>query len=298
MPAESTYRLALHGFSPSERELLMRQLKTLNVRLLSPWSIAEPDAAQVDLALCRDPATAPAGTKMAATTGPLRPGFQHSIEFPLRLFALLELLDACSRKDTAGPNLTPTAPGRRAETLLSLAGAFRVGEHALRIESGRVYTNGRDLAPLVLEIARDGLAPVASNEVGDLINRLDLRALVWAVALREPALLLRDWSATQTRVRLREWPNLGAWTSAPWMVRLASLMLRSQLSLGEAASAVGADIDRVAAFVHACQLCGVRVEIERSAVLRDEPPSPARAEPGSFFERLRRRLGLRGEATP
>lgn len=210
MPAESTYRLALHGFSPSERELLMRQLKTLNARLLSPWSIAEPDSAQVDLALCRDPATAPAGIKIAATTGPLRPGFQHSIEFPLRLFALLELLDACCRQDAAGPSLTPVAPSRRAEAVLSLAGTFRAGEHALRIESGRVYTNGRELAPLARAIARDGLAPAASNEVGDLINRLDLRALVWAVALREPALLLRDWSAAQTRVRLREWPNFGA----------------------------------------------------------------------------------------
>lgn len=80
------------------------------------------------------------------------------------------------------------------------------------------------------------------------------------------------------------------------MVRLASLLLRAPLSLGEAASTVGVDIDRVAAFVHACQLCGVRVEIERSTVVPGEPTLPARAVPGSFFERLRRRLGLSGEA--
>lgn len=297
MRVRGVRKIAPVGFSQSDRDLLARQLKTVSARLPDAWEIAEAGHLNVDVAICREPLEAPAGIPVSVTTGPIREGFDHALEFPIRLFALLDILNqATGLSFTSDRGASPFQAGLQAEQILALSGAFRCGETSLIFEGERVYSNQPDVREICRGLTHDPLQRVDRNALGDLINRHDRRALLWAVACAEPALELRGWNPSGTRVRLCEWPSFGIWLTEPWMIRASAPMVRGSASLGEAARIAEVEPSRVAALIHACIVCGLKVDVlvgesESAQVTLTESTSSAR-EQNSFFRSLRRRLGL------
>lgn len=290
-------RVASIGLNDYEQGLLAQQLKVLAGRTAATW-LYMGEAQEADLLIVRDAEQAPtAGRGLLVHAGipPSRAG-DLQLEWPLRMFALLELLLEAEKRLRAVGSTNACA----AEQLAGLK------------QDGWLQLDGRRI---LLQPRQDRLAAAVGSldELLDLLQRpqldllaalhLDLppddgvelpfqaslRSVIWALALRSGAQCGRNWNADSLLFSLSAWPHFGEWEVAPPLLRLAALYTRKPASIVSGCRLAGLDEAAVRGFLLACELCQVGVSMDY-----DKTPAPETAAPpaGGLLQRLRERLGI------
>lgn len=291
-------RLASIGFNQHEQGLLARQLKVLVGRTAAPW-LYVGEAREADLIIVRDAAGATEGQGLLAYADSAGGrGGDLRLDWPLRMFALLELLLEAERR---------LAAGRRSETCVAQQLAALRQEGWLDLAGQRIHLQPDEdrLAATVSDF--DALLGVlccadfdtelalqpgaAPGQAGALPFSATLSQVIWALALRSGASRTRDWDAHRLLFRIASWPHFGEWQVSPPLLRLAALYARQPASIASGCELAAVDEDTVRGFLLACELCRLGLTIHQA----ETPPPAPQASPartGSLLQRLRERLGI------
>lgn len=291
MKPASVRRIASQGLSEHEQGLLVQQLKMLRGRTEYQWTyVGEAGARDLTLSL-REPQASEAQAQ-------LEEGPNIRLEWPVRLFGLITLLQECealiaSRQPKAAISTAPVASLavrlaalNEPSALLGEQGAFHFlpGDECIYSDLPDEKTAAQVLAawPADAELqALTGLKPLPHEHGG--------KALLWRLALHEPA--AATGLDTRAAYRIGAWPSFGMWHSSPALMRLAALFSRDHATLAQGAAFANVTADEVAAFLHACQCCGLGLQVKVQSPTVIAPPAPA-AAPQGLLQRLRNRLGL------
>ncbi|UCJ17099.1 hypothetical protein K5Q02_01465 [Pseudomonas sp. MM211] len=270
--------------------MLTQQLKMLKGRTAQPWVyVGESDQAELLIVRSRDEhdERAQVHQRVGAQLEPAR-----SIEWPLRLFGLLELLVEYEKQ----PQLGEAAVVELCEQLagLSAESLYRISDTLIIVpRDDLVLTRHADFDAALQCLAAAGadLKPevlVPLGELSQFPQRFSFKSLLWSLALVRGERVGGDLRATDATFRLGAWPLLSEWQSSPPLLRLAALYTRQFASIERGVAFSGASREQVQAFLFACKCCGIGLEaqVERQAV-----PVAAPAEK-TLLQRLRLRLGL------
>ena len=115
-----------------------------------------------------------------------------------------------------------------------------------------------------------------------------LSSVAWSLALREEGVDAQRWSRDACAWRITSWPRFDRWPSCPETMRLAALFAVRSATVERAATVAKVSSTRVAAFLSACDVCGI-------PVVADHDKRPADHEAhlairGSQLARLRAEL--------
>lgn len=292
-------RIASIGLNEHEQGLLAQQLKILAGRTAAPW-LYMGEAQEADLLIVRNPRLvtgASAALLAHAGTPPSRVG-DLFLEWPLRMFALLELLLEAEKRLEVGRSTQACV----AEQLAALK-----QDGWLAIDGRRVVLQPRqdrlaaavgsldELLDLLQRPQLDLLAALQldlpPDDSGELPFQASLRSVIWALALRSGARCGRSWNPDNLLFRLSAWPHFGEWTVSPALLRLAALYTRKPASIASGCRLAGMDEAAVRGFLLACELCQVGVTMDYDKTPAPQPSSPA-APSGGLLQRLRERLGI------
>lgn len=293
-------RLTTFGFDRSESELLQAQLKMLNQRTSARWGFVANDAV-ADVGVFHG-ATPPAGFNgVKVTTGPRSPGFDLQIEWPIRLFKLLELLETTER--LRGRSADPAASSP-AERLSSAEGGFRIGSLTIFIDTSRelISANCTSEAELLTALGASEWQSLPANSIDlrELSTYFDRKALLWSLALRETSSEITIQGDRGYRFKLGQWPAFGQWETHPWMLRAAALYAREPSTVRQGALVTDQAEATIASFLRACELCSLGLKTEAPAQIASvQPPkilsttSAQTAKDGGMLGAIRRYFGLR-----
>ncbi|WP_028313035.1 hypothetical protein [Derxia gummosa] len=315
-------RLAPIGFTPVDIAVLEHQLRLLQRRMRRDWVVAPVDQAELVIVHgddCDAPLRVLPDTLVAVTPAGRERGLVASfeIEWPLRLFRLLYLLDEAAlrieaRRPIASP---PPVPARLPfnQLLRRLEPAARFDNDDLRavicMRRGHVFSNRHSRADVVAALLAqpERIENVPAN---DLVPEPEMRfvctfdSLRWSLALRRGPDM--NSLADSSVYRLALWPRFGEWESTPEAMRLAALFTQVAADVPHAARAAGVTPELVRRFLYASSICdlGLTAETPRTPASLlvtvpaiERPPAHAAADTGEpvgggFFARLRQRLGL------
>lgn len=283
-------RIACKGLTSHEQGLLSQQLKMLKGRTAHTWIyVGESDHAELRILRRQGDheERAYVQQRIGAQVQPTR-----AVEWPLRLFGLLELLVEYEKQPQPGD--APVAG--LCEQLASMAAGslYRLDEDLVIMPGGDlVLTRHADfdatlqrLAVLSTVPAPETLVPL--GEFSQFPQRYSFKKLLWSLALAHGERAGGDLCSANATFRLNAWPLLGEWQSSPPLLRLAALYTRQFASIERGVAFSGASREQVRAFLFACKCCGMgletRMEQQQAAVT-----APVEK---TLLQRLRMRLGL------
>lgn len=283
-------RIACKGLTSHEQGLLTQQLKMLKGRTAQSWVyVGESDHAELLILRGRDEHDERAQVQLRIGAQ-LQPA--HAIEWPLRLFGLLELLVDYEKQPQPGE----VAVAELCERLAALSAErlYRVGDDLIIVpRDDLVLTRQPDFASALQCLAAVGgdpepLALVPLGELSQFPQRFSFKSLLWSLALVRGEQVGGDFRAHDATFRLGAWPLLSEWQSSPPLLRLAALYTRQFASIERGVAFSGASREQVQAFLFACKCCGMGLD---ARVERQDVAVAAPAEK-TLLQRLRMRLGL------
>jgi len=292
-------RVASIGLNDYEQGLLSQQLKVLAGRTAATW-VYMGEAQEADLLIVRGAEQAPTagrGLLVHAGVQPSRAG-DLQLEWPLRMFALLELLLEAEKRLALGRSTNACAAeqlaGMKQDGWLQLDGRrILLQPRQDRLEAA---VGGLDeLLDLLQRPQLDLLAALhldlPQDDSVELPFQASLRSVIWALALRSGAQCGRNWNPDSLLFSLSAWPHFGEWEVAPPLLRLAALYTRKPASIASGCQLAGLDEAAVRGFLLACELCqvGVSMDCDKTPAPRPETVAPPA---GGLLQRLRERLGL------
>lgn len=283
-------RIACKGLTSHEQGLLTQQLKMLKGRTAQSWVYVE-DTDQVELLIVRDHDEYGQCAQVQRRIGAhLQPAC--AIEWPLRLFGLLELLAEYEKQ----PQPDNEAIAGLCEQLaaLSVHRFYHVGDELIVVpRDDLVLTRCSDFASTLQYLAafRGDPEPYEMTALGEgcqFTQRFSFRSLLWSLALMRGEQLGGDFRVADMVFRLDAWPLLNEWQSSPALVRMAALFTRQFASIERGVAFSGASRQQVQAFLFACKCCGIGLQ---TRVQRQGVSAPVAVEK-TLLQRLRLRLGL------
>lgn len=282
-------RIACKGLTSHEQGLLSQQLKMLKGRTAYTWAYVG-QREQAELMILRNPDEF-GGRAQVYHLVDDRLNPTRTIEWPLRLFGLLELLVEFEKR--------PQAEERPAVELceqlagLSAGSLYRVGDDLIIAPGADLVLSRHDdfetalqrFSGMVMAPAPETLVPV--SELSQFPIRHSFKKLLWSLAMRDGPRVDSEFRAPNTTFRLKAWPLLGEWQSSPPLLRLAALYTRKFASIERGMAFSGASCEQVQSFLFACKCCGIGLEarVEQQATVA--APSEL-----TLLQRLRMRLGL------
>lgn len=300
-------KLASMGFSTFDQELLVRQLKIVGGHTAVDWLYVGEDSMEADVLIVRALQDAGGGLEaleerfqgVIAMAGEMLAdnpsGFR--LEWPIRVFSLLGLLDAAEGH---------LAHVRRAPATLEQLVNFH--------QDGWLWVNG---SPVLLQRSAGMLRGAGSSFEGVLMHvqsrdfnllrevqygafpgpvvwECSIERLLWALALRAENMRPR-WSLTGQRFHLSSYPHFEEWEVNPLLLRLAALYSRYWETIAEGCRKTGAPAEQVRAFLYACEICQLGLESHEMQPAEEAPATATETVVSGvmgFLGRLRSRLGL------
>lgn len=292
-------RIASIGLNEHEQGLLMQQLKILAGRTAVPW-LYMGEAQEADLLIVRNTElVAGAGAALLAYAGrrSSRAG-DLFLEWPLRMFALLELLLEAEKRlavrSCAQATIAEQLAELKQDCWLEIDGCcivLRPREDHLEAMAGSLDALLDLLQRAPSDLAAAVQLDLPAHEGAPLAFQASLRSVVWALALRSGAQCGRNWNPDSLLFRLSAWPHFDEWQTSPALLRLAALYTRKPTSIASGCRLTATDEATVKGFLLACELCqvGLTMDYDKTpAPLPDSATPPA----GGLLQRLRERLGI------
>lgn len=290
--SQNVFRMGTSGLDPHEQGLLAQQLKMLNGKTQAEWRYVGQDA-NAELMIVRDASSGP--TRATAVLGNERTGHaaRQPVEWPLRLFGLLELLADAEKR--AVQRIAPTALPSLAARLAALESSAGIDHNGLLMTVSpameQVHSNRADFNALVDELA--ALSTTVTFDAAastTTAHKHSLKRLLWALTLREPVDALPPAGEL---FKIRAWPDFSEWQSSPAYLRLAALYSRQYATVQQGMSFSNCTATEVSAFLQACRFCGLGVTSKTAPRAPQQVAQrPTDSEPSSLLQRLRSRLGL------
>ncbi len=306
--------LATIGLPSDVAGLMPPMLRVLKGRTQYEWCVGEPPEARVVLL---GPDAVQVSVEQWVAQGKLpvevnRPGERrlggiHSMELPVRMFALLSLLNdiepllvsehnASDRDSNSSGQLALRGVSNFVEAFRALCPATAAGSW---LRSGNIYVRDDGLE---FALHRDHFEALQSGQLvigafeesltappGDLIRR-PVEALAWYAGWACER-LLPDLDANAL-FRLRRWPDFGTIGSQHHQIRLAAMLAGHPWSRDALTQKSGLGVDYVTRFFNAAAVAGL---LEATAT--STPPASRAAQPASgllasIVRGVRLRLGL------
>lgn len=282
-------RIACKGLTSHEQGLLSQQLKMLKGRTAYTWNYVG-ESEQAELRILRPPDELGGRAQVQhLVDGQLYPAC--AIEWPLRLFGLLELLVEFEKRPQ--PEEPPVLGLCEQLAGLSAGSLYRLSDDLIIAPGADLVLTRHDdfeatlqrFSGLVKVSAPEGLVPL--SELSQFPIRHSFKKLLWSLALGCGTRVDSELRAANTTFRLKAWPLLGEWQSSPPLLRLAALYTRKFASIERGMAFSGASCEQVQSFLFACKCCGIGLEarVEQQATVA--APSEL-----TLLQRLRMRLGL------
>jgi hypothetical protein len=290
-----TFRVACRGFGEHEQRLLQQQLKMLRGRTEMEWHYVGDDRA-AELTLLRDE-DQPASSVVAVFKDG-RFTMRHSVEWPLRIFGLYDLLTDCER-DLA--QHTPAKAPALSIRLSKIVSATYYDHEGLSFvilpHEDSLYCDIDDFETLVERMAalpEDLTAAPLNSAPGKqtLQHAYSLKRIIWALCLAEPAPIDQLEGAEATEYRIAAWPDYGEWKSTPALLRLAALYSRQYATVAEGVEFARASAEDVVAFLNACERCALGVSARNGRPKPTASVRPTEKTQEGLLLRLRKRLGM------
>lgn len=282
-------RIACKGLTSHEQGLLSQQLKMLKGRTAYTWDcVGKSEHAEL-IILRRLNELGGRAQVQHRVDGQLQSA--RAIEWPLRLFGLLELLVEYEKRPL--PEESPAAELCEQLAGLSAGSLYRSGDDLIIAPGGDLVLTRHDdfvatlqrLSALAAVPAPEGLVPLGG--LSEFPLRHSFKKLLWSLALACGAHVGGELRAANTTFRLNAWPLLGEWQSSPSLLRLAALYTRSFASVESGVAFSGANREQVQGFLFACKCCGIGLEAREELQATVAAPSEI-----TLLQRLRMRLGL------
>lgn len=293
MNSNRFFRISSQGLSDHEQGLLQQQLKMLKGRTRSNWNYVE-EGQTAEVVIIRDAANQP-DFALGAFNEELIRAEPARIEWPLRLFGLMSLLEDCEHRLPASA-ATPSAASLGA--LLAGLKAPALLQHpdyviAVIPELDQVRVKQHDFATLSHTLgAAVALPEVRSEQTppGELAEIHSLKRLLWAISLTEESAENTAWAQPTQEFRIGKWPLFNEWVSSPKLMRLAALYTRQHASINQGVEFSQASAADIEAFLRACERCGLGLDIRTAPAAAQLQRQNNDSQ--NLFQRLRNRLGL------
>jgi hypothetical protein len=288
---QDVLRMGTSGLNSHEQGLLAQQLKMLNGKTQAAWRYVGQDA-DVELMIVRDASSSPTQATAVLSNPQSGHAVRQQIEWPLRLFGLLDLLTDAEKR--AVRHVTPTARLSLAARLAALESDASIDHNGLLITVSpameQVRSNRADFDALVDELASiPATVTFGAAAATATVHKYSLKRLLWALTLREPA----GATPAGTLFKIRAWPNFSEWQSSPAYLRLAALYSRQYATVEQGVSFSDCTAAEVSAFLQACKFCALGLSSKAAPKAPQQPVQrPTDSQPSSLLQRLRSRLGL------
>lgn len=317
--------VAAYGLEASELHTLGAILHVLKARTEAAWELGDLDHADfviAPLALARDPDQGrPLRGRnvipLVADDGPLPREGDLVLTSPIRVMAVLDVLNVASRRHGQAPHAPREAPAQAeacAQADSSLAAVLTASlartrdDHALRIRilsAGTIYVWPAErvfhvdfqlsMLPRIVMERRFVMttAPVQAPEVAAIRSQaMPLTPLLWSIGIAQTR--CAEPAATDA-YRLLRWPEFDRLPHEMGHLRLCGVMAGAAWTVEDLQRHSGLPAPFVARFLRACVACGYAAAEQRAA---QTPPAavrsvrPPTAAEGGLLERLWRRLGF------
>lgn len=317
--------VAAYGLEAGELHTLGAILHVLKARTEAAWELSDLDQADfviAPLALARDPDQGrPLRGRnvipLVADDGPLPREGDLVLTSPIRVMAVLDVLNLASRRRGQTPHAPPETPAKTedgAQADSSLAAVLTASlartrdDHALRIRilsAGTIYVWPAErvfhvdfppsMLPRIVMERRFVMttAPVQAPELSEIrAQAMPLTPLLWSIGIAQTR--CAEPSATAA-YRLLRWPEFDRLPHEMGHLRLCGVMAGSTWTVEDLQRHSGLPAAFVARFLRACVACGYATA-EQHAVqapaIAARPMRPPTTADGGLLERLWRRLGF------
>lgn len=291
MPSRPNLHLSFIGFSDSEQDRLFRQLKAIDGQTAFCCLQARPEKAAATLVLTKPESGDLIDARFRSPTA--RSNLVMSVDAPLRLHSLLELLQVCESRIIEP--LPESSLVNRLATLKAPALVLLGVEKVLVLPGkGQVLSRFDYFDDLHGKLAScpDVTITEASEDQALAVKGLykhSLRRLLWSLAFNEHPAGVRNWLEDDVRYKIDASSLFENWECSPAIQRLVMLFSRQYASLDLAANFSSLSEQTVIAFLHACESAGLVLSV-RKGLVGSEMPSPA-PEAQGLIQRLRNRFG-------
>lgn len=291
MNSTRSFYISSQGLSDHEHALLQQQLKMLKGRTREHWSyIDQRQSAAV--VIVRD--SAQSDTARALVNQSPYAAKSIPLEWPLRLFGLLSLLEECEAQLPA----VATTVGASLGALLAEVKTTSLLQHAdyliaITPNQDQVFVNTPNFSELVNTLVGTTTPPTVlaiESIPSELNTAYSLKRLLWSLSLREKPAKYCAPSGQNQEFRLGKWPLFNEWDSSPVLMRLAALYTRQHASIAQGVEFSHASAEEVAAFLRACERCDLGLDIRAVASTKVQRHQNNNSQ--NLFQRLRNRLGL------
>lgn len=321
----SPLHVAAYGLDANELHTLGAILHVLKARTEVVWELSDLDHADfviAPLALARDPDQGRLlrgrnVIPLVADDGPPPREGDLVLTSPIRVMAVLDVLNVASRRQGQAPHAPPEMPVKDegcVQADSSLAAVLNASlartrdDHALRIRilsAGTIYVWPAErvfhvdfalsMLPRIVMERRFVMttAPVQAAELAAIRPQaMPLTPLLWSIGIAQTR--CADPSATAA-YRLLRWPEFDRLPHEMGHLRLCGVMAGAAWTVEDLQRHSGLPAPFVARFLRACVACGYATAEQRAA---EAPAALARmqrlptATEGGLLERLWRRLGF------
>lgn len=310
------------GLNKHEQALLVQQLKMLRGRTNAIWEyILHAD--QADLVFRFDPAQNIFSALALKPSGEVKCPIR--IEWPLRLFGVMELLAWCEQEvgsvsETNSLVRTSSSTNTPSVKIKSLASDQSIDEILAHLKtpilivvqgiellvmplSDTVYTGVNDFDELLKQLKNkperiEFLDSIDDALYENLSFNYSIKSVIWALSLEREFEFRQGTLSSDGEFCIDSWPPLNEWKSSPALMRLAALYTHKFSTLDEGVEFSKLPKIRVFSFLQACERCGITLRHRHPVEKLNAPDnisckvSDVRKESPSILGRLRTRLGL------
>ncbi len=317
--------VAAYGLEASELHTLGAILHVLKARTEAAWELSDLDRADfviAPLALARDPDHGrPLRGRnvipLVADDGPPPREGDLVLTSPIRVMAVLDVLNIASRRRGQAPHAPREAPAKSEDgghadsslaAVLTASLARTRDDHALRIRilsAGTIYVWPAErvfhvdfplsMLPRIVMERRFVMttAPVQAPELAAIrAQAMPLTPLLWSIGIAQTRCAEPPATAAY---RLLRWPEFDRLPHEMGHLRLCGVMAGAAWTVEDLQRPSGLAAAFVARFLRACVACGYATAEQRTAEAPPviaRPMRPPTQTEGGLLERLWRRLGF------
>lgn len=308
-----SFKIALLDFEEYEEKLFVQQLKTVRKHTNSDWVFHQDS--QVSNYIIEHGQL----ENKAFIYKSNEKSIQYEIDWPVRLFGLLEVLknyeksglSTYNQVEVISTNLSSNSNAVSSniliEYLVELKSnfAFQINDIYFFInkKDDQVLANVKDFEELLNTLLTvDSMQSLKSYSYSlddDFLNKnlvymFSFKKIIWSLFLNYKKSLSSKWAENNSLFKINAWPLYSDFENTANLLRLAAVFTRQYTSIAQAAAFSQLSEIDVIAFLQACEAIGVSVDIDnKDSVKKPNNIKEVKSnKSNSLLFKLRSKLGL------